>query len=374
MLYYTIYQLKKVKMQLAFELSGEQKRLARAEVIGSLAALDIPYVENVCSDRILVIDAELTPESELLEVQALSKRLGLTHSIYGVYGMCRLDEKEIQRMVEGVNFDALMWKYRTFAVRIRSMYTSTSTHKSSLLKMVGAVIKRKGYSVDLENPAKTFVLLLTAERCFFCLLLHSIDKAHFAVNRPHLRPFFSPGVIMPKFARAIVNLSGVNDKELFLDPFCGTGGILIEAGMIGASIIGADVQEKMVKGARDNLGFFGLHACLIVSDASEIPLSDKSVDAIGTDMPYGRSSIVSLSLSENSDSCSLFLELERLYQDALDEIYRVLKTGGRAVIVSHSPFFHSHPCKDATGFQLLEEHSYRVHKSLTRYIAVLEKM
>ena len=359
-------------MQLAFELSGEQKTLPLAEVFGSLAALGIPYMESICLDRILVIDVQLTQGSELLEVQALalSKRLGLTHSIYSVYCMSRLDEKEILRTIEGVNFNAVMGKDRTFAVRLRSM----STHKSSLgtysklkekesnlLKVVGAIIKRKGYSVNLENPAKTFVLLLTAETCFFCLLLHSVDKAHFADNRPHLRPFFSPGVIMPKFARAIVNLSSVKDNELFLDPFCGTGGILIEAGMIGANIIGADVQEKMVKGARDNLKFFGLHAGLIVSDASEIPLSENSIDAIATDMPYGRSSIITV-------------ELEQLYRDALDEIYRVLKTGGRAVIVSHLPFFHSLSCKHAARFPLLEEHSYRVHKSLTRYIAVHEKI
>lgn len=311
------------------------------------------------------------PGSELLDIQLrlLSKRLALTHHIYSVYCMSRLDDKEIQKSIESVNFDVVMDEDHTFAVRLRFMSTYKSSlgtysylKEANLLRIVGAIIKRRGYSVNLENPAKTFVLLLTAEACFFCLLLYSVDKTHFAGNRPHLRPFFSPGVIMPKFARAIVNLTGVKDKELFLDPFCGTGGILIEAGMIGANIIGADVQEKMVKGARDNLRFFGLHADLIVNDSTKIPVSDNSVDAIATDMPYGRSSIV-----------SVFLELERLYQDALDEIYRVLKTGGSAVIVSHSPFFHSLSCKHATRFQLLEEHSYRVHKSLTRYIAVLEK-
>jgi len=355
-------------MELAFELSGEHETLPKAEVFACLDALRVAYEERMFSDRIVVIDsdAQLSPESELLDV--LAKRLGMTHGIYEVKGMSKLDEKEILKIVENVDLDAVMEKEHTFAVRVRV------THKSSLYSkrkelpsMVGECIKRNGYTVNLENPSKTFVLLLTAQTCFFCLLLHSVDKKQFEEKKPHLRPFFSPGVIMPKIARALVNLSGVKDKELFLDPFCGTGGILIEACMVGARIIGADVQDKMVKGAKENLNFFGLTGDLIVSDASKIPVRDNSVDAIGTDLPYGRSSLVSGLGS--SKSRSVFLE--RLYQDAVDEIYRVLKTGRKAVIVSNSPSFqyiyHKH------GFQLLERHTYRVHKSLNRYITVLEK-
>ncbi len=353
-------------MLLAFELSGEHETLPKAEVFACLDALRVPYEERMSLGRVLVIDAQLSPESELLDV--LAKRLGMTHYIYEVKGMSELDETEILKIVENADLDVVMKKGHIFAVRVRV------THKSSLYSergelpaKVGECIKRKGYTVNLENPQKTFVLLLTGQACLFCVLLHSVDKKQFEEKKPHLRPFFSPGVIIPKIARALVNLSGVKDKELFLDPFCGTGGILIEAGMIGARIIGADVQDKMVKGAKENLHFFGVIGDLIVSDATKIPLKDNSVDAIATDMPYGRSSFVSGLGS--SKSRSVFLE--QLHQDALDEIYRVLKTGRKAVIVSNSPsFLYIYP---KHGFQLLERHTYRVHKSLNRYITVLEK-
>jgi tRNA (guanine10-N2)-dimethyltransferase len=357
-------------MQLAFELSGEHETLPKAEVFACLDALRVAYEERMLSDRLLVIDADvqLSPESELLKV--LAKRLGMTHCIYDVRGMSELDENEILKIVENADLDAVMKKEDTFAVRVRV------THKSSfylkrrdLPAMTGACIKRKGYTVNLENPAKTFVLLLTAQTCFFFLLLHSVNKKQFEEKKPHLRPFFSPGVIMPKIARALGNLSGVKANELFLDPFCGTGGILIEASMIGARIIGADVQDKMVKGAKENLKFFGLSGDLILSDATKMPLKDNSVDAIATDMPYGRSSLVSRSGTHSTKSRSLFLE--QLYHDALDETHRVLKSGRKAVIVSNSPSFQY--LSRNHGFHLLEEHAYRVHKSLNRYITVLEK-
>ena len=352
-------------MQLAFELSGEHETLPKAEVFACLETLNIAYEERLFSDGILVIDAPLSPESELLEV--LSRRLGMTHHIYEVKGMCIPDETEILDIVKNTDFAAVMAPGDTFAVRLRGEHTN-SLGRNDLPAVVGECIKRKGYAVNLKHPSQTFVLLFTAQTCLFGVLLQSVNKKQFEERKPRFRPFFLPGVIMPKVARVLVNLSGIKANELLLDPFCGTGGILIEAGLVGARIIGADVQAKMVRGAHVNLQFFGLPGDLMVGDAAKIPLRDKSVDAIATDMPYGRASFVSKSRSSNAELHPV--SRERLYHDALDEIHRVLKTGGRAVIVSNFPFLHylCHEC----DFNLLEEHVYRVHKSLNRYITVLE--
>ncbi|MBN1761473.1 MAG: methyltransferase domain-containing protein [Methanomicrobia archaeon] len=355
-------------MQLAFELSGEHETLPKAEVLACLDASGVAYEERTFLEGLLVIEAQLSPENALLQV--LSKRLGMTHRVYAVLGTSALVEKQIQELVNSVDVSAIMGAERTFAVRTRFMRKSSLySRRDELLRLVGACITRAGYTVDLKRPSKTFVLLLTAQKCFFCLLVHAMDKQHFEATRPHFRPFFSPVVIMPKIARALVNLSGVNAAELLLDPFCGTGGILIEAGAIGAGAIGADVQRKMVGGARENLEFFGLQGDLIVSDASKIPLKDNSLDAVVTDMPYGRASFVLGSSFRVTKSRSVSIEL--LHQEALAEIHRVLKTGRKAVIVSNSRAFHSFA--RTYGFRLVEQHAYRVHKSLTRYITVLEK-
>jgi tRNA (guanine10-N2)-dimethyltransferase len=109
------------------------------------------------------------------------------------------------------------------------------------------------------------------------------------------------------------------------------------------------------------LRFYGLPGDLIIGDASTIALKDNSIDAIATDMPYGRSSLIAHS--------GLAPSLERLSLDALDEIHRLLKPGGKAVIVSKSPYSRSRK----HNFRVLGEHTSRVHKSLSRYITVLKK-
>ncbi len=348
-------------MLLVFELSGEHETLPKAEVSRCLRALNIPYTEETNSEGFWVIDADI-PAGIL---DTLSKRLGMTHCIYKLMGISKPEEKEILELIRNTDIAEIVEQWQTFAVRVRGK--KPSALERGLEGRAGELIKNRGYEVNLTNPSKTFTLLFTNQTCFFCLLLHSRAKKQFEGRRPHLRPFFSPGVIMPKFARALVNLSGVNEKELLLDPFCGTGGILIEAGIIGATVIGIDAQKKMVRGATQNMKFCRINGDLIVGDASKIALRDGSVDTVVTDLPYGRSSLVSGSF--RAESPSLFLE--QLYQNALGEIYRVLKQRGKVVIVFNSPSLQS--LFRRYNFRIIEKHEYRVHKSLDRYITVLEK-
>jgi tRNA (guanine10-N2)-dimethyltransferase len=157
--------------------------------------------------------------------------------------------------------------------------------------------------------------------------------------------------MMPRMARALVNISLADTGEWLYDPFCGTGGILIEASDIGVMAAGGDMDVAMVQGTRSNLP----GARCMRADACSMPLRSGSVDAVVTDLPYGQSVAI------------LGSGMEFLYEHALLEIMRILKPGRRAVIVTHRDI------RDiASGIMTLTEfHEQRVHKSLTRRIMVL---
>ncbi|RWZ78593.1 MAG: methyltransferase domain-containing protein [Candidatus Microsaccharimonas sossegonensis] len=68
------------------------------------------------------------------------------------------------------------------------------------------------------------------------------------------------GMLPPKLAQIMVNLAGPlgvagNDKgsPRVLDPFCGTGVILQEAGLMNYAVYGTDLSEKMIDFTRQNL-------------------------------------------------------------------------------------------------------------------------
>ena len=85
-------------------------------------------------------------------------------------------------------------------------------------------------------------------------------------ERPHRDTFV--GMLPPKLAQTIINLAAFTLDEkrtgttvqstegiTVLDPFCGTGVVLQEAALMGYSVYGTDISEKMVRYSRDNLNW-----------------------------------------------------------------------------------------------------------------------
>jgi tRNA (guanine10-N2)-dimethyltransferase len=148
-----------------------------------------------------------------------------------------------------------------------------------------------------------------------------------------------------------VNLTRVKRGQTLLDPFCGTGGILIEASMIGAKVLGSDIAEDMAGGCVANLNHF--HAPfdkVDVSDIGDIASVFGKVDAVATDPPYGR-------------SASLWKEgKSSLYARAMDAFAETVRTGGRIGVVFPGPL--DHPREELI---LTESHVQRVHRSLSRH-------
>ena len=68
-----------------------------------------------------------------------------------------------------------------------------------------------------------------------------------------------PTSLHPQLARCCVNLTGIKKDETLLDPFCGTGGILIEAGLMGLNCIGGDISDWVLKKCRENIKESGLN-------------------------------------------------------------------------------------------------------------------
>jgi tRNA (guanine10-N2)-dimethyltransferase len=155
----------------------------------------------------------------------------------------------------------------------------------------------------------------------------------------------------------MVNLAQAGPGTRVVDPFCGTGGILIEAAMLGCLAAGSDLDQGMVAGARTNLDFLGLSAQLARSDVGEFPsVLGGPVDAVVTDPPYGQSTWTG---GEGTDAL-----VARLY----DATARALPTGRRLVVCLHDEGLL--PGDDA-DLDVEAVYPLRVHRSLTRHIAVL---
>jgi tRNA (guanine10-N2)-dimethyltransferase len=335
--------------ELVFELSGEHGTLPKSEVIASVEAYGWTYRITGDYDQLLILETDADPA-------VLAHRLALTHNIIRLIFLCPADEAEILKHAESA--DSGLREGQTFVVRV-SRVKNYGPISASFEKKLGAVIWHRGFPVSLTAPDVVFRAIITEGVCAFGRLVCPVNRTEFDERAPLKKPFFLPGVLMPRIARAVVNLTHIR-KGWVLDPFAGTGGILVEAGLISKDIhvVGCDIQKKMALGARKNLQFYGTNYDVIRQDSLCMGIRDNAVDAIVTDFPYGQSTPIAAASPAD------------FYRGALAEMYRVLKPGRRAVVVSKEPM---EKLLTDVGFTVIETHRQRIHRSLTRQIVVGEK-
>jgi tRNA (guanine10-N2)-dimethyltransferase len=306
-------------MSYTYLLAGEGLELAEAELKGFLASHGLE--KNVERKNKLAFT-----ESEPAQL----KRLALTHEITELLSRTDTEEPEIEYRPEN-----------SYAVRAKDL--TEMDRKEEVEEEIGGKISTKENSVDLERPEEVIKAYIFEDELIIGRLIEDIDRGLFEKRKNQKRPFSSPVSLDPVLARVLVNLSEVSAGESVLDPFCGTGGILIEAGLCGCGVAGTDVKEEMVKGTRKNLEEYGIIAHDIreseVSEALEI----FDTDVLITDLPYGKAS------KEEGSPVEDFVVL-------LEEF------NGRTVFMWNK--------EELGGYKA--DFSVYVHRNLTRYIFIID--
>ncbi|TKX81991.1 THUMP domain-containing protein [Halorubrum sp. SD626R] len=264
------------------------------------------------------------------------------------------------------------------AVRARNVRNTAGVSTTDAERALGSVLVDRGFDVDLDDPDHVLRALFAAgERtahdavpgadggdASVCALgWVAVEAARDFAPKPTDRPFFQPGSMAPADARAYANLAGAAPGRTVLDPMCGTGGLPLEAGLVGSDAIACDAQRKMVRGTRENLReFVGVASDgsapdwhVARGDATALPLRDDAVDGVAFDAPYGRQSKVATH------------ELADLVSGALAEAARVAP---RAVMVGDRDW--RGPAR-AAGWTVDAAFERRVHRSLTRHVLVLDR-
>ncbi|TFH48584.1 MAG: RNA methyltransferase, partial [Methanothrix sp.] len=142
---------------------------------------------------------------------------------------------------------------------------------------VGRILFQRGYRADLKSPEMVLRAIITTGKIVLGREAAQTDRSSFEARRPHLKPFFHTGVLMPRMARALVNLTQVRAGEVLLDRFAGNCGILIEACLIDIQGRGIEVQTRLVNGPLCNL--LCLDCSFLLGDAKRFSLHNPSIDA-----------------------------------------------------------------------------------------------
>lgn len=296
------------------------------------------------------------------------KRLAYTKKILKVLFIC--NTKELKKGL--LRFDFKKYYKKNFGLRVYEIkeIKENCIHKEKLieknsekqLKISERVDLEKEYSkyiwknleshlipkVNLNNPKTPLEIILKNEWAIVCIKLWD-NNSEFEKRKAHLRKEKHPTAMHPKMARAIINI--LNPQKEILDPFCGAGGILLEAALMKIKATGYDVDKIQIRRAKINLKKFK-SVKVLLKDSTKL----KNIKNIVTDLPYGKS-------SKKTE------EINILYSKFIENIK------GRAVIVFPNFSDYENILKNNLSKKLEVKKiiDYYVHKSLTRKIVLIDK-
>ncbi len=344
--------------KLFFLLSGENPTLPASEVKAIFEAEGYPYSNPTQLDQVLRLEAE-TESVKVIPVRSAFTRLCALELF-----VSKANHEDIIKAVSETDFKSVLKPGESFVVRINRIknYADQALNTMDLEIKLGREILKLApeAKVNLKNPDKTFIGIITDEKLVFGLKLTEISSKTFSERRPRKKPFFHPSAMPSKLARCMVNLAHAKTEGTILDPFCGTGSTLIEATYIGCHALGVDAAKRMVLGCRKNLRFFNINAeGLVLADARKLPFF--KVDCMVTDPPYGRS------------ASTLKSTTKELVHNVLEAAYSLLEDGHRICIASPKTL-NIKAIGISIGFKHVESHFAYVHSTLTREVAVFEKV
>ncbi|MBT4347033.1 MAG: hypothetical protein HOD67_05685 [Euryarchaeota archaeon] len=372
--------------------SGWHPLLFRAEINALVGTVDVLHPR--------VVHFQNTPPASSQEYTNLLSRLSraaLLDDVVQFGGFSDISELDI--LAQNIaNWADDNLPAGSFSVRGRYLGSAVEGISRRGLEIeAGGLIYSETNPVDLENPEHEVVFFIcgavdgaTHGDSVICdkpILIwgireKSFSRPNYIGRQPMDRPFFKPVSLEPRLARLMVSLSHRPEIEpdFAIDPFCGTGGIVIEAAVQGISVLVSDLDPVMAHGVKKNLEWAEIPEGTLVEVAR---CSTRSISEqwgsrknciFAFDPPYGRNAW------KSDDGLELFLATltQALLIDPHSSICSMLPAGAESLendpsqnyIVMGRPWREVTEKIHACGWDVVLNSPVKVHKSLARMVIV----
>lgn len=338
-----------------FFILGNNPALSVAEILSRLETDGYAPVVDVVVPSFLVLTVVRELPRDLLQVLGGTIKFGLvrlrtTHADLGVDIQALLDEhqlaaqgrfhfglsaypvsKKMGYQLRGVGLAAKkQFKANGFSARL---VMSKQDTLSSVVVEKNKLISNQGVEVVVLRDGSEYLLGTTM----------SVQPFAALNDRDFSRPARDDvsGMIPPKLAQIMLNLAGVSHERGVLDPCCGSGTIGQEALLYGAARVQcSDIAAKAVTDTKANFSWLESRYRIstpyevVQMDARKLLIPDDSIDCIVTESFLGTPLRGELTTEQATHRN---LELQPLYHAMIQELARVLRVGGRLVMVWPAP-------------------------------------
>jgi tRNA (guanine10-N2)-dimethyltransferase len=320
-----------------FLLRGDNEYLALGELRALLEAYN-EYSKMHCYTMLCTVETREEVARELVNRAGFIKEAGVVHGVYDVF--CEEDAVDAGKAVSGKPVYSTILK-------------ATVSDEDALGFLKSSGIKRSyrrglGYRLYFTDG---YAVLGSA------LFIGELNRV---IEKSRSRPFKRSIALKPDLARALVNLTRARRGDILVDPFAGTGMVIIEAWSMGVLGLGVDIDYRVAMGMRSNIEFYRAPLIPLIGDSSVLLF--REVDRVATDLPYGRG------------ASTHGVEIRELYESFIQRMSEYLSSRGYASFLA--PIWLEDYVDELItryGFRLVERYYDYVHGGLVRVVSVVRK-
>lgn len=264
---------------------------------------------------------------------------------------------DIYRALRGVDFSFIEpeWSFAVRPTRVGEHdFTSVDIGRVAGQAVIDSYAQARGVrlKVNLDEPDVIVKCDLISDELIVGVDMTGDEGLH----KRRYRVYQHPAPLNPTIAASLVYLSGWTHESSLLDPFCGSGTILFEAGMIarntpickfrrdfsflkffkelpeieerevGLKLYGVEKFKKHLEGARRIAEYVGIHPIFIKGRAERVSEYFEEVDYVITNPPYGlrvgRKGLIEELYSRFLESVSSILKRKMIVITKEREIFR----------------------------------------------------
>lgn len=353
-----------------FFVLGNNPTLSKIEILNLIEKLNIKFNIISSSKEILII--ELSSE---IEAKSFLGKLGGTVKIGEILEKIEIDkfQKSEEKILTDINLLSKLFdpqtKKLTFGI---SCYNGNFITRYLLIKIKKILqssyrvnfIQPKGRFISSASVAKNqlidhgFELVICAGEKFVylgkTLAVQDFEDYSF---RDYQRPGkdLHLGIIPPKLAKIMINLSKTDKNFTILDPFCGSGTIIQELILLGyKNIIASDFSQEQIQKTKQNIDWLFQKYQNLNQKEFNIKILNTDVRKISNTIPHQSINTIitepylgspNLRYFDNQKIKKELNDLEKLYLNAFFEFKKILRENGVVVIIfpvlkiNNQPFF-----------------------------------
>jgi tRNA G10 N-methylase Trm11 len=330
-------------MESYYFILGRENKISQKELLSVLAGFGFCFddINFILSQEVLEINLQVTPD----KVADLINVLGGTVKIY--QKISPRDVKLFELLKKENISKKVIFAVSNYSAEKLDIFRDALTVKKALRIPIRIIAGKEDGRL---SSAQSFQYKMADENIEYgvfdtgwarLIAVQNIDEwTRHDYGKP--KSDAVSGMLPPKLARMMVNIvrfySGIKDP-LLLDPFCGSGNVLIEGVSLGLPVKGSDISEKAVADTLANLSWFdGKNDHDIkIADATKFDYSIINQNFIIATEPFlGQPRKAKLRVEEENQAKG---EISRLYIDFLKQLKETADSSKLISLVLVFPLF-----------------------------------